>query len=91
MVEMGSALMDCLHPNLPHYTFVDPRRIYTTEGREEMVDQAVSIVEGFEKKGVARERIFISVSVRIDCCQTGNNKALCRFPLLKEASKSPEH
>ncbi|KAH8112783.1 hypothetical protein DFH11DRAFT_1603881 [Phellopilus nigrolimitatus] len=61
LVELGSAIVDCLKPDLPHYTFVDPRGIMQPEGTEAIFEQAVDIVEGLEKKGIKRDRIYISI------------------------------
>ncbi|KAI5118358.1 hypothetical protein M0805_004331 [Coniferiporia weirii] len=61
LVELGSAIVDCLNADLPHYTFVDPRGIMDREGMKAMSRQAVAIVEGLEKKGLKRDRIYISM------------------------------
>lgn len=43
-----------------HFTFVDPT---LHERTDQMVAQAERLIRGFEKKGIFRERIIISVSV----------------------------
>ena len=63
MIELGAALNGCLNvsSSFPHYTFVDPRKLMHPDGMQSVLDQAVTVVEGLEKEGLTREKIYISV------------------------------
>ncbi len=57
-MELGVALLDCV-PG-PHLTFVNPQNYASTS---KMVKDARRIHSGFVKKGIATERIVISVRI----------------------------
>ncbi|KAL5514694.1 hypothetical protein ACEPAG_2010 [Sanghuangporus baumii] len=61
LIELGVALNGCLNRDVPHYTFVDPRRLMDPQGMDIILDQAVEIIEGLEKKGLSKDRIYISI------------------------------
>ena len=63
LIELGAALNGCLDPksNRPHYTFVDPRALMHPDGMQGVLDQALAVVEGLEKKGMSKEKIYVSV------------------------------
>ncbi|KAL5520794.1 hypothetical protein ACEPAF_2797 [Sanghuangporus sanghuang] len=61
LIELGAALNGCLNRDVPHYTFVDPRKLMDPEGMDIILDQAVAVVGGLEKKELSRDRIYISI------------------------------
>ncbi|KAL5497855.1 hypothetical protein ACEPAH_2786 [Sanghuangporus vaninii] len=61
LIELGAALNGCLNCDVPHYTFVDPRKLMDPEGMDIILDQAIAVVEGLEEKELSRDRIYISI------------------------------
>lgn len=57
-VELGATMMDSIPGK--HFTFVDPN---IHDHTDRMVNQALRLIRGFERKGVSRERVIISVGV----------------------------
>ncbi|KAL5478450.1 hypothetical protein ACEPAI_2634 [Sanghuangporus weigelae] len=60
LIELGAALNGCLNHDVPHYTFVDPRKLMDPQGMDIILDQAVAVIEGLEKKELSKDRIYIS-------------------------------
>ncbi|KAL5478458.1 hypothetical protein ACEPAI_2642 [Sanghuangporus weigelae] len=61
LIELGAALNGCLNHDVPHYTFVDPRKLMDPQGMDIILDQAVAVIEGLEKKELSKDRIYISI------------------------------